>query len=595
MRSKVFVHALPDAARAVFAEMTDLEDRLAALVREARAAWPGLELPEERFLAHLAARVATRKMTARGLEQLRTGDLYLACACTAGDRDARRRRAGDGHDVDAAERTWSVGTRAFWRVIRKHTFRLMDWFWIVVLFEVLFMAGVLGQTAMAAVARMRVEVFSFGYGPRLVRAGRVQLALFPLGGYVRVAGLQPTENTVDNGDRRAFFNRPLPLRALVVLGWPVGASLLVLAVTAGSLLVFGKVSSSTALVTHVAPGSPAESAGLRAGDEILSIEGDTIDAPGKVAARVGASGGRPFTMDVRRGGERRALRVTASEAQPGVYRIGIQLGTRPMRTPVGLAGALVESVRATYARMNLIVVGLYEVAAGPEVVEFRGPVGIAAIATTTPGSEEAVALARLLGAYLVFCSLVPVPPLPGGQLLLVLLGWRSRRLRSAQAARDLGAIPPARHRMPLVLLAALLPVAAWAVLTFVAALELYSLPAVIGAALSLFILAGAVALARRLPRAWAWGVYLPLLHVPSAVLREMPAPSWTLPVELALLLAIPATLLLPSVRRAFGRECPACHRLAAAPVRSSRRFSCLACGSGYSPRRSGESEEVTWR
>lgn len=467
----------------------------------------------------------------------------------------------------------------------------MSWLWLVVLYEVLFMAGVLGQMAMATVARVRVEVFSFGYGPPLVRAGRMQLALFPLGGYIRVAGLHPTENTVDNGDRRAFFSRPLPLRALVVLGWPVGVLLLVLAVTAGSLLLFGTLSSRP-LVQEVAPGSPAESAGLRAGDDILSIEGVTIDEPGEVGARVAASGGRPFTMDVRRGGERRALRVTASE-EHGVYRIGIQLGLRPERTGVGLAGALVESVRATYARMNLIVVGVYKLVAEPEMVEVMGPVGITAIAATTSRLEEAMAQATLLGAYVVVWSLLPVPPLPGGQLLLVLLGWRSRRLRSAQAARDLGAIPPARHRMPLALLAALLSIAALAVLTFVAATELYSLPAVIDVALCLLILAGALPLALRLPRAWAWGVYVPLLHVPSALLRGLVSPAWMLPVELALLLAIPATLLLPSVRRAFGRECPACHRLAAAPVRSSRRFSCLACGSGYSGVTIRRSEEVT--
>ena len=455
---------------------------------------------------------------------------------------------------------------------------------MVVLLEALFLAGVLGQAAMAAVVRVRVEVFSFGYGPPLVRAGRVQLALFPFGGYVRVAGLHPTEDTVDNGDRRAFFNRPLPLRALVVLGWPLGALLLVLAVTAGGLLVFGKTSSSASLVNSVEPGSPAESAGLRDGDEILAIEGDAIDAPGEVASRVNASGGRPFTMEVQRGSERRTLRVTASEAQPGVYRIGVLLGTRPVRTDVGLAGALVQSVPATYARMSRTVSGVYEVAVGREVAEISGPVGITAMIAMPPSPEEAaVALATSVGAQLVIYSLVPIPPLPGGQALLVLFGWRSRRLRSAQAARDLGAVAPARHRMPLVLLVALLPLAAWAVLTFVAALDLYSLPAAIGVALSSLILAGAVALALRLPRAWAWGVYLPLLQVPSAVAHWLLAPSWTSPLALALLLAIAATLLLPSVRRAFSRECPACHRLAAAPVRSSRRFSCLACGSGYSP------------
>jgi RNA polymerase sigma-70 factor, ECF subfamily len=88
MRSTVFVQALAGEARASFAELPDLEEQLAALVSDARAAWPSLTVPEERFLVHLAGRVAAERGGADGLGRLRAGDLYLACACAGGDPDA---------------------------------------------------------------------------------------------------------------------------------------------------------------------------------------------------------------------------------------------------------------------------------------------------------------------------------------------------------------------------------------------------------------------------------------------------------------------------------------------------------------------------
>jgi regulator of sigma E protease len=455
---------------------------------------------------------------------------------------------------------------------------MMPWYWELAVFEIVFLSGVLGQAAMARLAGMRVEVISFGYGPRLARAGRVQLAAFPIGGYVRVAGLHPTESTVDNGDRRAFFNRPWPLRALVVLGWPIGALLVVMAGTAASSMVFGIDSVQTAVI-DVAPGSPAEAAGLRSGDEILTADGASISQPGGLAHRFSASGGRPVLLDVKRGDQRLALPVTARQEQ-GEYRIGVRLTARASRTRATFPGALVDSVGATGSRVADVLRGFVVVVAGSEEAEFRGPVGLTEMMARESGPAEAADLSILFGVYLVAGSLVPIPPLPAGQLLLLLLGWRSRRLRSAEPARDLGARPAQRHRMPPALLAAgCLPLVATAATGLYLSLDWDAPSAIIQLTAPYLLLAGALAL--RLPRAWAWGVYLPLFQLPEAVFVLDWAAPWIVPVGF-LLLATPATLLLPAVRKAFGRQCPQCNRVAAAPVRSSPRISCLACGSGYS-------------
>jgi regulator of sigma E protease len=428
---------------------------------------------------------------------------------------------------------------------------------------------------------MRVEVISFGYGPRLLRAGRVQLALFPLGGFVRVAGLHPTERLVDSGDRRAFFNRPWPLRVLVLLGWPVGGLLLVMAIAAGTAMIAGIASSVAVDVVSVAPGSPAESVGLRPGDQITAIDAKPVLDINEVTGTVQTSAGRPLRLELLRGGERVTSSLAAREAEPGVYRIGVQLVRRPVRNTATIPVALVEGVRAPYTRARDIVLGFAEFVQD-EPREVVGPVGITELAESSPNPARTSDLSVLLGTYLVLYSLVPLPPLPGGQLLLSLFGWRSRRRRSPEAARDLGHAEPAHHRMPPVLFAALVPLVVAAGAGLYASVEADFLTAGIGFAVPVLLLAGALSL--RLPRAWAWGVYLPLLHLPHALVSMDSTPGWTGRAGLALVLIVPATLLLPVVRQSFGRECPVCRRLAAAPVRSSRRTSCLACGSTYSRR-----------
>ena len=64
------------------------EPSLDDIVHRARVAWPTIELPYEQFVAHLQRHIPSGAPVISALQQMQTSDLYLACACALGDKDA---------------------------------------------------------------------------------------------------------------------------------------------------------------------------------------------------------------------------------------------------------------------------------------------------------------------------------------------------------------------------------------------------------------------------------------------------------------------------------------------------------------------------
>ena len=81
---RAFLEHLP-AHGADYRSLEPLQSVLEALVARARLAWPSLNLPPERFIAHLAGRLPPSKSPLRTLEAVAAEDLYLACCCAEGN------------------------------------------------------------------------------------------------------------------------------------------------------------------------------------------------------------------------------------------------------------------------------------------------------------------------------------------------------------------------------------------------------------------------------------------------------------------------------------------------------------------------------
>jgi regulator of sigma E protease len=140
----------------------------------------------------------------------------------------------------------------------------------------------LGHFVMAKLFGVRVEAFSFGFGPRLFgfKYGGTdyKVCLLPLGGFVKMTGENPTEESADEiaSDPGAFTAKPRWQRMLIGLAGPVVNFLLALVLMFVYYALINEVPSVTVtntVVEWVTPGSAAADAGFKTGDIVRSFGG----------------------------------------------------------------------------------------------------------------------------------------------------------------------------------------------------------------------------------------------------------------------------------------------------------------------------------
>ena len=162
-----------------------------------------------------------------------------------------------------------------------------------------------GHFLVARWCGIRVLEFSIGFGPRIasfVRKGTEwRIGLLPLGGYVKMLGADPNEDVPPEQMSESFGAQALWKRTLVVLAGPVFNLILPFIVFFFLFLTVAKV--DPAVLGTLEPGGVADRAGLRPGDVIQSIDGETIDGFWEVQRIVGKSAGKELHFVVVRDGQ----------------------------------------------------------------------------------------------------------------------------------------------------------------------------------------------------------------------------------------------------------------------------------------------------
>lgn len=200
--------------------------------------------------------------------------------------------------------------------------------WLLVLIGVMIMIHEAGHYWAARWFDVRVEAFSFGFGPRLFgfRKGETDFRFSAIlfGGYVKMTGEQPGDDNAD--DPRSFLSKPRWQRLVIAFAGPFMNVILAIALLTGLFMVkYEKVAESdqAAVVAHLAQDSPAAKAGIQVGDRIVRFDGKANPTWEDIGLKEVASAGRVLDVTIERGGKPFHTTVTpALDEHSGVGTIG---------------------------------------------------------------------------------------------------------------------------------------------------------------------------------------------------------------------------------------------------------------------------------
>ena len=165
-----------------------------------------------------------------------------------------------------------------------------------------------GHYAAAKYFGVRVEVFSIGFGKRLLgftKGGTdYRIAAIPLGGYVKMSGENPMDDRT--GDPGEFLSHPRWQRFIIAIAGPAMNIMLAVALLTGVYMVhyeYPAVLDEPAIVGWVNPDTPAEKAGIQRGDKIVRVE--DIDNPNweQVDIKDALSPNQPLKFKIERDGK----------------------------------------------------------------------------------------------------------------------------------------------------------------------------------------------------------------------------------------------------------------------------------------------------
>jgi len=194
----------------------------------------------------------------------------------------------------------------------------------------------------------------------------------------------------------------------------------------GALDMYSKDEVATVVLNGIAEGKPAARAGLKEGDEVLSINGALIPRQAEMLNAVLKAKDNPMNIVVNRDGVEKEFVVKAEKIDEKTFRIGVRLTSKSTirLEPTGVSGALSYAFDANWRIIRLTGKAFGQMFAGDRPVGdgIAGPIGIVDIISKVVLSAGFLGLLNILmviSLNLGVFNLLPIPMLDGGQIAVL--------------------------------------------------------------------------------------------------------------------------------------------------------------------------------
>jgi len=302
----------------------------------------------------------------------------------------------------------------------------MTTFWASVLvFGMLIFFHELGHFTIAKLVGIKVHEFSMGFGPRLLGFKRgdtnYNLRLFPLGGFVRMAGMDPEEEEVDEG--KGFSEKPVLQRISVISAGPL-MNFVLAALLLASIFVFQGLPIAGTEIERVLSGRPADEAGLEPGDRIVAINGKPVERREQVIGIISSNPENEIELTVERDGVNLTRKVVPEAREDGQGWIGIYF--EPLKfekqNPIS---AVALGAKYTVQVTVLIIDFIGKMIFGEVPADLGGPVRVVYEINRAAelGFVNLLQLAAFLSINLGLFNLFPIPALDGSRIVFLILEW----------------------------------------------------------------------------------------------------------------------------------------------------------------------------
>ena len=278
-----------------------------------------------------------------------------------------------------------------------------------------------GHFITAKFTGMRVDEFAIGFGPKIFKFRRGEtlysLRAIPLGGFNDIAGMDPTDNPAGE---RGFCEKPVFSRMLVILA---GAGMNFIMPIILFFIIFATVGiaqpATEPILGAVIENKPAATAGLMAGDKILSVNGEKISTWEELTAKLKNSApDENILLDYERNSKVSTVSVMPEfDSQSNKILIGVQSSISYEKMSV--VDAFILAVSHVAEILAMMLGALADLIQSPSQADVAGPIGITKMAgqVAERGFIPLLNFAALLSLNLGIINLLPVPALDGGHFV----------------------------------------------------------------------------------------------------------------------------------------------------------------------------------